>query len=512
LGEGEMVEFDLVFGEKGSEASHVIRARDDKSSIITDSDNLTTQKKVDDQMTEEEQHKQKTEDLQRRSKVIATNVGGTVKWFNVKNGYGFITRNDTKEDVFVHQSAIIKSNSKKAGPFLGDGEMVVFDIVLGEKGNEASNVTRDLDYQRSGGILNKKEPNLTWKEHFKRKEILTMRAREVINVEALLEVDEDKVMEIMKKQVELVGGSEETYTSVDKAMKNLKSHPQLVEKQKDLYIWREKFFHENFKTLYMNDEYTNWITLGNDDSHCFDTVPYQITCNFDQLVKFSATKRVLDKNEDRFFLMCDEIKSNKAKKRFCREWQNFVKEEGIEESSEDSGEEELIHEEIPTFERFCLFEMESQMILECGQKYEGIDDDEDTDTDNESSIFTNYSNHRCCAMATGSRGKKSTKRRHLKNVSEKNLQTKRPKRPANLDCYFYQVLQKCTRRQNCHFVHRELAGNICKLHMFKKKCNENCEKLHLDYLEALPPVSLEELTRLKSLKSPILKYLNVNVV
>jgi CspA family cold shock protein len=63
-------------------------------------------------------------------------VTGKVKWFNAQKGYGFITRDDGG-DVFVHYSAI-KGQGYRT---LEEGQKVEFDVVQGEKGPQAANVT-----------------------------------------------------------------------------------------------------------------------------------------------------------------------------------------------------------------------------------------------------------------------------------------------------------------------------------------------------------------------------------
>jgi CspA family cold shock protein len=62
---------------------------------------------------------------------------GTVKWFNADKGFGFIEREDG-DDVFVHFSAIDAEGFKT----LDEGQTVEFEIVDGQRGPQAANVTK----------------------------------------------------------------------------------------------------------------------------------------------------------------------------------------------------------------------------------------------------------------------------------------------------------------------------------------------------------------------------------
>ena len=62
---------------------------------------------------------------------------GTVKWFNNQNGYGFISASQGN-DVFVHYSGLRMDGFKS----LEEGVQVEYEVINGEKGPQAVNVTK----------------------------------------------------------------------------------------------------------------------------------------------------------------------------------------------------------------------------------------------------------------------------------------------------------------------------------------------------------------------------------
>ncbi len=63
---------------------------------------------------------------------------GTIKWFSDEKGYGFITPEDGRKDVFVHFSALQGEGFKS----LAEGQKVSFDVTAGPKGEQAANVIK----------------------------------------------------------------------------------------------------------------------------------------------------------------------------------------------------------------------------------------------------------------------------------------------------------------------------------------------------------------------------------
>ena len=62
---------------------------------------------------------------------------GTVKWFDAKKGFGFIS-DEEGTDVFVHFSALQMEGFK----VLDEGDEVEFEVIQGEKGPQAANVVK----------------------------------------------------------------------------------------------------------------------------------------------------------------------------------------------------------------------------------------------------------------------------------------------------------------------------------------------------------------------------------
>ena len=64
-------------------------------------------------------------------------TNGTVKWFNDSKGFGFIAPDGGEKDCFVHHSSIQADGFRS----LAEGDKVEFDMVEGDKGPSAENVS-----------------------------------------------------------------------------------------------------------------------------------------------------------------------------------------------------------------------------------------------------------------------------------------------------------------------------------------------------------------------------------
>lgn len=63
---------------------------------------------------------------------------GTVKWFNDSKGFGFITPDEGGEDIFAHFTQIVAKD--KEFRTLAENQRVSFEITMGPKGKQASNI------------------------------------------------------------------------------------------------------------------------------------------------------------------------------------------------------------------------------------------------------------------------------------------------------------------------------------------------------------------------------------
>ena len=59
---------------------------------------------------------------------------GKVKWFNFKNGYGFIVPDEGEKDVFVHISAVKASGLRG----LKDNQVVEYELKTDENGKTSA--------------------------------------------------------------------------------------------------------------------------------------------------------------------------------------------------------------------------------------------------------------------------------------------------------------------------------------------------------------------------------------
>ncbi len=82
---------------------------------------------------------------------------GTVKWYNVRKGYGFVKGED-EVDYFVHHSAL------EEGTFLRENDLVSFEAADTDKGKQAQNVVLEKKGSERDDLPKETEEGTTTEE------------------------------------------------------------------------------------------------------------------------------------------------------------------------------------------------------------------------------------------------------------------------------------------------------------------------------------------------------------
>jgi len=140
------------------------------------------------------------------------------------------------------------------------------------------------------------------------------------------DADASKIAQIKQQQVQMLG-SEKLYERIKNNFKIGKFEAYFASEQFKLYSWREDFFHEQFPD-------DSWFTNGADDAHSFDTVPFQITQNFDQVVALSSSAS-RPTSGGKIYFENDEVKSARARNLYDSNtvmyMDNFLEPESLED-------------------------------------------------------------------------------------------------------------------------------------------------------------------------------------
>lgn len=135
----------------------------------------------------------------------------------------------------------------------------------------------------------------------------------------------EDLAKIRQLQIDLLG-SELMYEKINKILKRPPRYinPYYIKETFDLFAWRMDFFDRVFG-LYYEEEI--WTCDGGDDAHGFDTVPLQITRNFDYVVELACSTLDLTGGK-RVYFEADEDKSGEARNTFDRDFFSFLCSEG----------------------------------------------------------------------------------------------------------------------------------------------------------------------------------------